>query len=212
MGKLFGYDSGIMRILNKLVDCVFLSVLWMVFSIPIFTFGASSSALYYTANKVIRRDRSHVWREFWGAFKTNFKQATIVWLILMALYWMLISNCIWMYQWQQKPLLIFYAVFIVLITVWALYMFPLIARFENKTKVMMKNAGMMAVRHLIYSFVLLLMFVLAIIVSFMWLVAIIILPAIYGVLASSVLEPVFRKYMSDEDREAEDERNRDYYN
>lgn len=212
MGKIFGYDSGIMRFLNKLVDCVFLSVLWIVFSIPIFTFGASSTALYYTANKVIRRDRSHVWREFWGAFKTNFKQATIVWLFFMVFYWILGMNCIWMYQWQQKALLIFYAVFGVFITVWAIYLFALIARFENKTKVIMKNAGLMAVRHIIYSFILILMFVLAVIVSLMWWVLILILPAIYGVLASSLLEPVFRKYMSEEDLEAEDERNRDYYN
>ena len=212
MGKFFSYDGGLIRILNKLVDCVFLSVLFLLFSLPIITFGASSTALYYTANKVIRRDRSHVWREFWGAFKANFKQSTIVWLILMVLYWILVANCLLMRQWSQTALLVFYAIFIVLITVWALYMFPHIARFENKITAMMKNCAFMSIRHLVNSLVLLVLFALAIVVLLMWPILILVIPALHAVLQTLIFEPLFRKYMSDEDLEAEDERNCDYYN
>ena len=212
MGKFFSYDGGLIRILNKLVDCVFLSVLFLLFSLPIITFGASSTALYYTANKVIRRDRSHVWREFWGAFKANFKQSTIVWLILMVLYWILVANCLLMRQWSQTALLVFYAIFIVLITVWALYMFPHIARFENKITAMMKNCAFMSIRHLVNSLVLLVLFALAIVVLLMWPILILVIPALHAVHQTLIFEPLFRKYMSDEDLEAEDERNCDYYN
>ena len=90
MGKLFNYDSGLIQFLNKIVDSVFLSVLWIIFSIPIFTSGAATAALYYTANKVIRHSRSHVLIEFWRAFKANFKKATIVTLILMVIYFLVI--------------------------------------------------------------------------------------------------------------------------
>ena len=49
MGRFFNYDSPLFSSINKIVDCVFLSLLWFVFSIPIVTMGASTSALYYVA-------------------------------------------------------------------------------------------------------------------------------------------------------------------
>lgn len=50
MFGLFKYDSPFVQICNKIVDCICLSVLWLVTSLPVLTIGASTTALYYAIN------------------------------------------------------------------------------------------------------------------------------------------------------------------
>lgn len=49
MNRLFGMDSPLMVALMKIGDLLCLSVLWLVFSLPIFTIGASSTAARFHA-------------------------------------------------------------------------------------------------------------------------------------------------------------------
>ena len=81
MEKFLNSDSGVMRALSKIFDMGFLTLIYLVFCIPIVTIGAATTSLYYVSAKVIRHNRSYVWREFWSSFKTNFVQSTIVWVI-----------------------------------------------------------------------------------------------------------------------------------
>ena len=64
-----------------LVDCVIISVCWMLMCIPVFTIGAASAAMYDTVHRAIRRDKGYVWSGFWKSFRENFKPATKAWLI-----------------------------------------------------------------------------------------------------------------------------------
>ena len=73
-------------------DILYVSVLWILACIPIVTIGAATTALYYTVNKVVRHTRGYVWKDFWGAFRSNFKQSTIVWLVVMAVSALLIFD------------------------------------------------------------------------------------------------------------------------
>lgn len=217
MGKLFSYDSPIIQSINKIVDCAILSILWLLFSIPVITFGASTTALYYTVNKVIRHNRSHVWREFWGSFKTNFKQSTIVWLILLVFTYVLGVDCIFLYNlikagtvasWILAPFVVT-AIFVVM---WAIYAFGYIARFQNNLKAIMKNCAFFVIRHLLRSVLLAIVFA-ASVALFMFLpIVIVILPTLSMFLMTVILESIFEKYMSDEDLAAEAERNQVYYN
>ena len=47
------------------------------------TIGASTTALYYAALKVVRDEDSHVGAAFFRSFRQNFRQATVLWLILL---------------------------------------------------------------------------------------------------------------------------------
>ena len=53
----FNWDNIVFQMLGKLVDCVWVSILWVICCIPVFTIGASTTALYYTVHKSIRGDR-----------------------------------------------------------------------------------------------------------------------------------------------------------
>ena len=85
MNRLFGMDSPLMVALMKIGDLLCLSVLWLVFSLPIFTIGASSTALYAAVFYCLRRNEAGVWKHFWKAFRENFKRSTLAWLIELAI-------------------------------------------------------------------------------------------------------------------------------
>ncbi len=86
MKRLFGMDSPLMAALMKIGDGICLSVLWLVFSLPVVTVGASSTALYAAVHACLRRNEAGIWKHFWRAFRENFRRATLCWLIeLLAL-------------------------------------------------------------------------------------------------------------------------------
>ena len=78
-------DNVITRALSKICDMICLNVLWVICSIPIVTIGASTTALYTVMLKMVRNEEGYIFRGFFKAFKENFKQSTIIWLIVAAL-------------------------------------------------------------------------------------------------------------------------------
>ena len=84
--KFFSYDSPIMSFLSKVADLLFLNILTLIFSIPLITIGAATTAAHYTALK-IHREEGHVWSSFWKSFKENLGQSTGIWLIFVV-YWL----------------------------------------------------------------------------------------------------------------------------
>lgn len=217
MGELFNLDNKFFQGINKIVDCVCLSFLWVLLCIPVVTAGAATTALYYTVNKVIRNNRSYIWKEFWHAFRTNFKQSTLVWLILIFIYAIMGIDCYIMFQYAKAgvsygSLYIVFAVLMLIVTMWANYLFPYMARFENTLKAVLKNCVIMALLNLGKTVVLLVLFLAALVVTYVFFPAIMILPAVYMLLANFILEKVFVKYMTPEDIEAEKERNEEFFN
>ena len=156
MGDFFNVDNKFFQGLGKIIDVICRSAFWFFLCIPIVTAGAATTALYYTVNKVIRNNRSYIGREFWHAFKTNFRQSTIVWLILLLLYAIMGFDCYVMYQYAKAgvalgKIYIVFAVLMMFATMWAIYLFPYIARFENQTKMILKNAALIALGNLCFS-------------------------------------------------------------
>lgn len=217
MGDFFNFDNKLFQGLGKLVDCVALSMMWLAACIPIFTVGAATTALYYTVNKVIRHGRGYVWQEFWHAFRSNFKQATVIWLICLLLMAFMGGDCYIMLQYAKAgepigSLYVVFAIFLVLLFVWQGYLFPYIARFEIGTKQAFKNSALIAVANLPWSLLLLVLIAAVCFIAWLLPLAAMILPGVYMLIANLILERVFRKYMTEEDIAAEEERNQEFYN
>lgn len=210
MGRFFSYDSGLMQTLSKLFDCICLALLWIICCIPIFTVGASTTALYYAYNKAIRQKRSYAFKEFFHGFKISFKQSTVVWLIVLLLYVVTIFDIMILRGVSgsvgfAKIVLAFILAMIVLLTMWVTYVFPYMARFENHTKAVMKNSAIIMIANLPWSILLLVLFVIA--AGLLLLIPMfgIFAPALYVAFANLILERIFRKYMTEEDLESEKE-------
>lgn len=149
--KIFGLDSPFFNLMSKLGDLMLLNLMWIVCSLPIVTVGASTTALLYTGMKLAKGRDGYVVRNFWSAFKSNFKQSTIIYLILLVLGGAFgFSAWYWMHQ-ESNVCQILTLVSVAILIVWlleVLFVFAVQAKFENTIGNTMKNALIMAVQNL----------------------------------------------------------------
>ena len=80
---MFKLDSPLMNFLNKVADIMILNFFVILGCIPILTAGASLTAGYYVAFKMVKNEESYITKGYFKAFKENFKQSTIMWLIML---------------------------------------------------------------------------------------------------------------------------------
>lgn len=201
----------IKKILGKLGDIVAVSAWCFVCCLPVFTAGASISALYYAVNKSICNNRGYVSQEFFRSFKNNFKVTTPGWLIHVALIavfafdFYLVGN--WQVGWSR---ILFMALFVILmfaVVSWAIYFQTYVARFNDGLKLGLINSGKLALAGFAKTIFLTLLLLVFLVAGLYFLPAVLVLPGIYGVIAVKILEPAFRKIMSEEDIALENERN-----
>ena len=205
MGGFFNLDNAFFATINKIVDMILLSIVYVIICIPIITIGPATTALYYVTVKVIRRERSYVFREFFKSFKRNFKQGTISNLIFILMYLILYVDIQFSNQMEGLPGLILSGIFIAILLILIgvnIYIYPVLSRFDIGIKQLFKNSFFMSVRHLLSTIVMFL--ILAAILFITWLIplTILITPALYILLISLLMEKVFRKYMPEKSEEA----------
>lgn len=71
----------------KLCELMWLNLLTLVCSIPVFTVGAAASAMHRVLVSIYRDSESGgVTRAYFKAFGQNFKQGTLIWLIYLLYY------------------------------------------------------------------------------------------------------------------------------
>ena len=194
--------------MNKVADGFFLCILWTVFSLPVFTLGAATTALYYVVHKSLRGNRGYVWKGFWYSFKSNFKQTTIIWLIMMVVFAFLFTDYQIMSAFLEKgsPLgMLSYFFFILMIfwSIWCVYIFTYSARFENGIKATLKNAIIIAIINLPWSVLVFVILAASLLAMYLVPFMLLVLPAAVMYIYDIILEKLFRKYMSEEDLKRE---------
>lgn len=75
-------DHIIFRFLSRITDFFLLNILWIIFSIPLFTMGASTAALYSVMFKLIQKNESYIAREFFMLLKTISNRELLSGLVL----------------------------------------------------------------------------------------------------------------------------------
>ncbi len=151
MGKIFDLDSPFMRVLNRIGDLMIMNFLVIICCIPIITVGASYTAMHYVFLKIVRGEEGYLVRGFFKSFKENFKQATIIWLIMLLIIAVYVGDAlIFRYSGITFPKALIIAVVAVaaLVLMAAVYVFPLLGRFENSIKNTLKNAMIIALANL----------------------------------------------------------------
>ena len=153
MRNLFNLDGPVLQFINKIVYSVYLNILWFICCIPIVTIGASTTALFYVTLKIAKNEEGSLTKAFFHSFKENLRQGTAIWLILLVvgvvlgidgyvLYHMRFENVFWT---------LCTAVFFVAAAAYAvilMYIFPLLARFDNTIGAMFKNSLLIGARFL----------------------------------------------------------------
>ncbi len=167
---MFKMDSPVMVFLGKIADLIILNFLVIICSLPIFTIGASWTALYYVTLKMVKNEESYIARDFFKSFKENFRQATFIWLInLIALIILGIDALIMFRGAIPKLPEALTAAMIVLAVVLAavmVYVYPVLSHFYNNTMNTVKNAFLLAISNFPYTLLFLIVIALPYVITF----------------------------------------------
>lgn len=156
--KFLSYDSAFSQLLLKLCYGCYLNLLWLLCCIPIVTVGASTTALYYTSLKIVRGEDHSLARMFFKSFRENFRQSTVLWLILLATGLFLGADGYLVYRlratstgapavlWTLILALIIAAAVVYVIVL--LFVFPLVASVSNTNWAMLKNSFFIGTHYL----------------------------------------------------------------
>lgn len=151
---MFNYEGRLFRALSFFADMILLQLIWVVFSLPLVTIGASTTAAYYAAMKKLEYEEGHIWSNFIRGFCSNFAQSTKLWLIMVAASVVLAGDLVF----SQKAggvlgsgLMVFFTPFAVLVLFTLIYLFPIQARFENTILQTLKNAFLMSIANIPYT-------------------------------------------------------------
>lgn len=152
MPKFFNPDSPLMRFLTKLADLMILNLLFLLSCIPVVTIGAAWTALYYVTLKMVRDEEDSIVRGFFRAFRRNWKQATILWLMVLGLGAVIVLDIRFLNAMGDSATAAAMKTAVEILGVLGLmvlqYLFPGLARFEASTGNTLKNACLLAVGNL----------------------------------------------------------------
>lgn len=212
MRNIFNMDNGFFRALGRLADLMILNLVFILCCIPVVTIGAALTGMYYVTLKMAENEEGYIVKSFFKSFRQNFKQATVIWLIL------LIIGILFGFDFQilvnmegslanVMRILITAIAFLYLMLV--IYVFPTLARFDNSIKTTMKNAFIMAIADLPRTVVMLVITAGSVFITFwngytLWYGLLVWILAGFSLVAyanSYFLKKVFAKYMPKESEE-----------
>lgn len=192
------YDSPIMAGIGKVIDIIWLSTLWFICCLPIVTIGASTTALYYTSIKAIRKNRGYVTKTFFHAFKMNFFPALGIWLLYLLGMLLFYVNFVFAAAIRDDSFRFFtttvYGCLAFVVLSVGCYAFPVVSRCSMKCfEVLRFSVGLM-VKHFPYTILMVLTVLLC--VAAMWYIPLFVfcLPVAGTLLFSIFMEKVLIRY------------------
>lgn len=211
MRQLFDLEGPFLSGLNKLADIIILNIIYLVCCIPVFTIGPATTALYYVTLKMAKNEDCYPVKSYFKSFKDNFKQGTVIWLILLAVAVILfldlkITNGEYAsaFAFPESIASIMIILILLAMFIWTIvvsYVFPVLSKFDNTVKNTLRNSLLMGIKHLPWTVLILLINVLP------WFI-LYILPGVFIILAISfalcaygcsfIFVRIFKNYIPEE--------------
>ena len=197
------YESRCSQAVLRLAYGCYLNALWLICSIPVLTIGASTTALYAVSLKIADNEEGNITAQFFHAFRRDFRQATTLWLVLLAAGLVLGTDIYVLLHLRAAstgaPAILFtIALALVIVACLVLgmvlmYVFPLVARVENTNLAMIRNSLLIGTRYLFCTIcVFAIHAVMAIAVIAIFTPLIVLGEGVCAVLSSYLLSPVIR--------------------
>lgn len=202
MNHLFSINSPLWSISSKVLHFLWLSVLWLICSLPVITMGAATSALYSVTLKYVRNEEGYLTSSFFTAFRQNLRQGTMIWLIFLLAGLFLSLDFTFYYRGEQTGIghLIFMSVFFSLTLAYVLmhfYVYAILAKFRNSVRHIIKNSCIMALCHWPSSLAMLILSLAILAVGFLvFPVLLFFAPALLCYIHSKFLNKIFDDYIT----------------
>ncbi len=154
---MFAPDSKFLQVLGRITDLIVLNFLFLLTCLPVITIGASITSLYTLCFRLMREEYCGIVRPYFQDFRRNFKQATVVWLLLLAAmipaiyYFSLLFRLGGFLRYAS----IFFSLIALVVLLTGSYAFPWLSQFENTTGQTLKNALILSISRLPRSLVIL---------------------------------------------------------
>ncbi len=214
MSNWFDIDSKFYKFCSYIGDFIILMVLWAVFSIPVITVGASTTAAYYVATRQLSSREGYIWKDFLKSFKSNFIQSTLSTVIFSLIGTVIYFNL----EFLEKSSIFFPVQFVLLyeLTITVIYTFPLLSRFDFKLPKLLKTAFLMANKHLLTTLSCVALFaagialisnsldILSLSYTFPIFFVVLFCTGLYLFISSLMFMRLFRKYVPDMDKDPDD--------
>lgn len=210
----FNYDNVVFRVIAKIADAFYISILWLIFCLPVVTAGASTSAMYYVVHNQFRGGRGYIWKSFWKTFKEDFKSSLLCTLAVICLFAIVRFDVVFLNSLAAANpdvsvigalhVIFYYLQFFVL--AWGIFVFCYRGRFSDGAKRSLKNGGMLFFNCFLWALGLIVLLVVAVTIVRDMPFFILVIPCLIMLYLDFALENTFRRVMSPEDREMEKER------
>lgn len=169
MNQWLGNEGVLQRVFVKVWDLLILNLCFLAACVPVFTIGAARAALFSVNLKAVRKEEGSVFPEFWRAFRSNFRQATALWGI-MVLLGLIFAVDIWALRLVQGIAALVLKVMLGTLLLVFLgvqpWVFSYCARFADDTRTVLKNALLLCLGNLPVSAALLCISIPAAVLSF----------------------------------------------
>ncbi len=147
--KLFSVDGPLYNFFSRLLDMIKLNFLWLLFSLPVVTIGASTAAAFAVTLKMVDEREGYIAKQFFTAFKANLKQGIPTGLLNLFFAYALYLDFQLFHAVEGNPIyfLILGIMGSVMCFGYFIYSYALMARYENTFLRTLKNSMDICVKY-----------------------------------------------------------------
>lgn len=192
------------EVMGKIADAAALSLLWLLFCIPVVTIVPSSAALYYSVVKNLRRGRGKLPAVFWKSFRGNFRQGVVLTVLtgvygMVTVSWLLFAGQFAAASFQGMLYKIIARSFLLFGVLSQVYLCPVLSRFQGTVKTILLGTVYMSYRYLFTSLCAVGMLAALSAAVYVFPLSILAAPALYMYLLSFPAERNMKKYAENMD-------------
>ena len=153
-------------------ELIKLSLIFILFSLPIFTVFASITAINYVISKIINDRLVFIWDDFLKAFKSNFLRSTLygilssVIFVLLMLGWNISNQITALPSLFQMILKVFYIFIGIVLILHTIYFYSIQAWIDLPFRSVLRNA--MLIQFVAYKTTLKIFLILIVVIPFIW--------------------------------------------
>ena len=183
-----------------MADLLILNIITMLMCLPIITAGAALTAMHYVLLKMVRGEEGYILKSFFRSFKREFRQATVLWILYVALAALMASNLVLVLQGSGRyPIWLPSSIVVVAVLelMFMIYTFAMLSRFDDTIYHTLLNAVTLTFAELPRSLEMAVITIIPLIaffrVSILLPVLILFGLSVPGYACAMIYDPVFRK-------------------
>lgn len=197
-GTIFGYDGKYVKVIDKIFNTIVLSLFWLIGCLPIITIGVSTTAIYYTAVKVIKNEEGYVLEQFLKSYRRNLKDGILLEILFAVVLFILQLNVGILQAKTSGNVGLFFICLYYGVSIYAAgmlcYVFPALSRFEMPMGWILKLSMFMTGRYFLTTVMLLFILVSSAAIVAWIPYTMIVVPGAASLLCSEFMERVLKKH------------------